>query len=139
AMASPSAWTAKALGGTTSSSSGCGAASSTRRCICGPTQASERREIRSAGISNFTTAEDRIRALTATHRIKPTSPRCLSAGQPNLGRCSTYQRGDFVQTIGTSSLYYPQCRTRHSFRRKQLRYPARHSEILYLKLADLDQ
>jgi hypothetical protein len=42
--------------------------------------------------------------LTATHRIKPTSPRCLSAGQPNLGRCSTYQRGDFVQTIGTSSL-----------------------------------
>src|SRR5260370_23664285 len=102
-MASPSAWTAKALGGTTSSSSGCGAASSTRRCICGPTKASERREIRSAGISNFTTAEDRIRALTATPRIKPTSPRCRSAGQPNLGRGSTYRRGDSVQTIGTSS------------------------------------
>src|ERR1019366_7218198 len=35
ATASPSAWTAKGLGGTMSSSSGCGAASSTRRCICG--------------------------------------------------------------------------------------------------------
>ena len=38
--ASPSAWTAKAPGGTTCSSSGCGAASNTRRCICGPTTAS---------------------------------------------------------------------------------------------------
>jgi putative transposase len=28
---------------------------------------------------NFTTAEDRIRVLTATHRIKPTSTRCRSA------------------------------------------------------------
>jgi hypothetical protein len=30
----------KGLGGTMSSSSGCGAASNTRRCICGPTTAS---------------------------------------------------------------------------------------------------
>src|ERR1700738_3485235 len=50
-----------------------------------------------------TTAEDRLRAFTATPRIKPTSPRCRSAGQPNLGRGSTYRRGDSVQTIGTSS------------------------------------
>src|SRR5260370_551457 len=68
----PSAWTAKAPGGTTSSSSGYGAASSTRRCICGPMKASERREIRSAGISTSTIDAARIRALTEAHRIKPT-------------------------------------------------------------------
>jgi putative transposase len=73
----------KALGGTTSSSSACGAASNTRRCICGPTKASARHETRSVGISNFTTAEDLIRALTATLRIKPTLTRCHSAWQPN--------------------------------------------------------
>src|SRR5437870_1716416 len=44
-----------------------------------------------------------IRALTAVHRIKPTSTRCRSARQPNPGRGSTYRRGDSVQTIGTSS------------------------------------
>jgi hypothetical protein len=41
--------------------------------------------------------------LTARHPIKPTSRRCLSAWQPNLGRCSTYRRGDSVQTTGTTS------------------------------------
>ena len=45
-----SAWTAKELGGTMSSSSGCGAASNTRRCICGPTTASARLALRSADI-----------------------------------------------------------------------------------------
>src|SRR4030088_3196391 len=46
-------------------------------------KASERRAIRSADISNFTTAEDPIRALTEAPRIKPTSTRCRSAWQPN--------------------------------------------------------
>jgi hypothetical protein len=36
------------LGGTMSSSSGCGAALNTRRCICGPTTASARHALRSA-------------------------------------------------------------------------------------------
>ena len=54
--ASRSAWTAKAPGATTSSSSGCGAASNTRRCICGPTTASARPALRSAAISTSTTA-----------------------------------------------------------------------------------
>src|ERR1039458_8067616 len=49
-------------------------------------------------------AGDHIRALTARHRIKPTSRRCLSAWQPNPGRHSTYRRGDSVQTTGTSSI-----------------------------------
>ena len=40
-----SAWTARAPGGTTSSSSGCGAASNTRRCTCGPTTACPRPRI----------------------------------------------------------------------------------------------
>jgi hypothetical protein len=44
-----------------------------------------------------------IRALTGARPIKPTSPRCHSAWQPNLGRRSTYRRGESVQTIGTTS------------------------------------
>src|ERR1019366_9948684 len=35
---------------------------------------------------------------------RPTSRRCPSAWQPNLGRGSTYRRGKSVQTTGTSSL-----------------------------------
>jgi hypothetical protein len=58
----------------------------------------------SAVISTFIIAAVHIRALTAAHRIKPTSPRCRSARQPNPGRRSTYRCGDSVQTIGTSSV-----------------------------------
>jgi hypothetical protein len=36
-----------------------------------------------------------IRALTAARRIKPTSPHCRSARQPNPGKRSTYRRGNF--------------------------------------------
>jgi putative transposase len=45
----------------------------------------------------------RIRALTAPPPITPTSPRCLSAWQPNPGRRSTYRRGNAVQTTGATS------------------------------------
>ncbi len=41
-----SAWTARALGATTSSSNGCGAPSNMRRCICRPTTASARPVLR---------------------------------------------------------------------------------------------
>jgi putative transposase len=41
--------------------------------------------------------------LTAPHPIKPTSPRCPSAWQPNPGRGSTYRRGKSVQTTGATS------------------------------------
>ena len=50
-----------------------------------------------------TMAGDHTRALTARHQIKPTSPSCLSAWQPNLGRRSTYRSGKSVQTTGTTS------------------------------------
>src|SRR5258706_9868542 len=50
-----------------------------------------------------TTVAGPTRALTARHPIKPTSPRCHSAWQPNPGRASTYRRGNSVQTTGTSS------------------------------------
>src|SRR6266568_2773126 len=60
-----SAWTAKAPGATTCSSSGCGAASNTRRCICEPTTASATPASHSAIIWTSTTAADHIRALTA--------------------------------------------------------------------------
>src|SRR6266446_4911003 len=98
-----SAWTARALGGTTSSSSGCGAASSTRRCICGPTTVRPMPALRSGATWTSTTAGDPIRALTAPHPIKPTSTRCLSAWQPNPGRRSTHRRGKAVQTTGATS------------------------------------
>ena len=55
---------------------------------------SPRPALRSAAIWTSTTVGDRIRALTARHPIKPTSPRCPSAWQPNPGRRSTYRRGD---------------------------------------------
>src|SRR2546427_12919241 len=45
------------------------------------------------------------RALTAPRPIKPTSPRCPSAWQPNPGRGSTYRRGKTVQTTGTTSAF----------------------------------
>ena len=103
ATASRSAWMAKEHGGTTCSSSGCGAASNTRRYICGPTKALAKRGTRSAVTSTSIIAAVHIRALTATHRIKPTSTRRQSAWRLNLGRCSTYRGGDSVQTAGTSS------------------------------------
>ena len=56
----------------------------------------------SAATWTSTTAEDRIRALTASHRIKPTSTRCRSAWQPNPGRGSTYRSGKAVQKTGTT-------------------------------------
>ena len=51
-----------------------------------------------------TTAADRIRAFTARHPIKPTSPSCPSAWQPNPGRGSTYRGGKSVQTTGATSV-----------------------------------
>ena len=78
---------------TTCSSSVYGAASNTRKCICGPTKA-----IRGShfdrplpGVSIM--ARVHTRALTAPRPIKPTSPRCRSAWQPNPCRGSTYRRG----------------------------------------------
>src|SRR5262249_6337441 len=88
----------------TSSSSGYGAASNTRRSICDPTKPSARREARLVGISTFTTDDDLIRALTTAPRIKPTSIFLRSARRPNPGTGSTYRRGIFVQTTGTSSV-----------------------------------
>src|SRR5664279_4229180 len=49
-------------------------------------------------------AAGRIRALTASHPIKPTSTRCPSAWRHNPGGRSTYRRGKSVQTTGTSSV-----------------------------------
>jgi hypothetical protein len=51
-----------------------------------------------------TIAAVHIRALTALRQIKPTSPRCPSAWQPNPGRRSTYRRGKSAQTTGTTSV-----------------------------------
>jgi putative transposase len=63
--ASPSAWMAKALGGTMCSSSASGAASNTRRYICGPMKASAMHALRLAAICASTMSDARMRALTA--------------------------------------------------------------------------
>ena len=89
ATASPSAWTARGRGETTSSSSACGEPSSTRKSICTPMTASARRNDRSAATSPSTTQNDLTQPLTAAPPIKPTSTRCRSARQLNPGRRST--------------------------------------------------
>src|SRR4029077_14067174 len=58
---------------------------------------------RLADISTSTIAVAHIRALTTAPRIKPTSIFLRSARRLNPGRGSTYRRGIFVQTTGTSS------------------------------------
>src|SRR5712672_1210831 len=60
-----SAWTEKGRGATMSSSSGCGAASNMRRCICGPTKASAMPALPSEATSVFIMNDARTRALTA--------------------------------------------------------------------------
>ena len=62
------------------------------------------RRVLSWGVSITMEAAFCGRALTAPRPIKPTSPRCHSAWQPNPGRGSTYRRGKSVQTTGTTSL-----------------------------------
>jgi putative transposase len=86
AMRSPSAWMAAAPGATTSSSSGCGARSTTRRSTCGPTTASLRHVPRWADISISTMAGARIRAWTHERQRKPTSIICRSARQHDIRR-----------------------------------------------------
>src|SRR5262245_19521618 len=71
--------------------------------ICTPTTASAKLAPRSAATSSSTISVGRMRALTAPHPIKPTSLRCRSAWQPNLGRGFTYRCGKSVQTTGTTS------------------------------------
>src|SRR5215207_10028016 len=102
-MGSPSAWTARVPGATTSSSSGSGDRSSTRRSTSELTTRSPRPAPRSAGISASTTPADRIRALTGGRRIKPTSLACRRSRRPEPGRHSTYQAGKPVQTNQASS------------------------------------
>src|SRR3954466_6960260 len=104
-MGSGSAWTARVLGATTSSSSGSGDRSSTRRSTSELTAPSPRPVLRSAGISTSTTHADRIRALTGGRRIEPTSPSCRRSRRPEPGRPSTYQSGKPVPTNRASSLY----------------------------------
>src|SRR5579875_285442 len=83
---SPSAWTARDRGGTTCSSSGCGARSNTRKSISGPTTASAKPALRSADIWTSTTVSARIRALTPGRRITPTSTTCRRSRQHEFRR-----------------------------------------------------
>ena len=62
-----SAWTARAPGATTSSLSGCGAASNMRRCICRPTTASARPAVRSAVYLDFYNGRRPHSSLDGTH------------------------------------------------------------------------
>ena len=77
-------------------------------------------------------ADAHIRALTARHPIKPTSPRCPSAWQPKPGRRPTYRRGKSVQTTGTTSFPYHRERNRYSL-------PTLMSIFLEFRAADADR
>lgn len=70
ARKSPSAWTAEAPGATTSSSSGCGGPSNTRRSISTPMPKSAKRGARSVDIWAFTIPAGHIRAWPQRPRIK---------------------------------------------------------------------
>ncbi len=70
---SRSAWTARAPGVTTFSSSGSGDPSNTRRSTCAPMTRYPTPAPRSVATSASTTPEDPIRALTGGRPIKPTS------------------------------------------------------------------
>src|SRR5208282_3573963 len=85
-MPSRSAWTARALGATTSSSSGSGARSNTRRSIFELTSASPGHALRSAGIWTFITANVHIRVLTPEPRITPTLTSCRRPRQHDFRR-----------------------------------------------------
>jgi hypothetical protein len=79
----------------------------------GPCRATDQRETcpteasQSGGVGSYRGRFFARGALTAARRIKPTSPHCRSARQPNPGRRSTYRCGDSVQTTGTSSFCCP--------------------------------
>ena len=82
-----------ALGETTCSSSGCGAALNKRRCICGPTKASATPELRSAATWTFIMADVHM-SLDGSHPIKPTSRRC-----PRLELTERSMKGKTVKTV----------------------------------------
>src|SRR5690242_6958226 len=95
---------AKVPGATTSSSSGSGDRSSTRRSTLKLTTRSLRPAPRSAGISASTIPADRTRALTGRRRIEPISPGCRRSRRLEPGRGSTYRAGKTVRTDRASSL-----------------------------------
>ena len=94
---------AKELGGTTSSSSGSGGPSNTRRSTCGPTLASRRPAPPSVAIWAFTTADGPIHRLTGKPRTKPTSiQRCPRRQQRKRGGNPLKTRPGPAQTNRTT-------------------------------------
>ena len=81
--ASPSAWTAKAHGATTSLSNGFGDRSNGKRCTSELTTRCPRLALRSAPISNFTIADGPIRASTGGRQIRLTSAGCRMSRRRN--------------------------------------------------------
>jgi hypothetical protein len=80
ATALRSVWTVKGLGGTTCSSSACGAASNTRRYICGPTKVYPRLALRSAATWTFIMAGVHTRGLTVSRRSSLLNPAATPLG-----------------------------------------------------------
>jgi putative transposase len=68
-----SAWTARVAGSTTCSSSGCGAASSTKRFICTVTRTARKHALRSRSTSAFTTHAVLIKPSSTERRTRCTS------------------------------------------------------------------
>ena len=101
---SPSAWTARAHGGTTCLSNSSGAASNTRRCTCGPMTASARRTTRSADISTSITADVPIRVLTAARRSSLLHPAATPHGSLTSAEAPLIDAKNLFRQTGPSSL-----------------------------------
>src|SRR5215203_506560 len=99
---------AKGLGATMSSSSGCGAASNTKRFICGPTTASAKPALRSAATSTSKTAADHTRALTVTPDQAYFHPAAPPLGSLIPADAPLTRPRKIVQTTGSSSDLTPQ-------------------------------
>ena len=101
---SRSAWTEKGLGGITSSSSGSGGPSNTRRSTCGPMPACPRPAPRSGATSASTIPAAHVHRLTAKPQIRLTSTRCCRfRWQHNQGGNPLKKRPEPVQINRTTS------------------------------------
>ena len=96
----------KGPGGITSSSSGSGGPSNTRRSTCGPMPACPRPAPRSGATSASTTPAAHIHRLTAKPQIRLTSTRCCRfRWQHNQGGNPLKKRPEPVQTNRATSVF----------------------------------
>jgi hypothetical protein len=99
----------KAPGAITSLSSGCGRASSMRKCTCTLTTRYPKPARGYSGTSRFITSVDRIHRLAAGPRIWSISPRCHRLRQPDMNPAELHLKNKSFCPASRSHC----CRLRH--------------------------